>query len=103
MINIKFSATALFLSLILLLLAVMGASGCAPQAECFTDDDCVKVNLTCCPCNSGGTEQCVSKALANVYEDKLKNCPPQGELLCTALYNCKIDTCTCVKGKCGAG
>ncbi|MGB9707731.1 MAG: hypothetical protein ACPLXC_00130 [Candidatus Pacearchaeota archaeon] len=101
MINMRLSTIVLFLSFILLLLAVVGASGCAPQAECLTDNDCVKVQITCCPCNSGGTEQCVPRGLASVYEDKLKDCPPQNQLICTALYNCKISNCTCIKGKCG--
>ncbi len=87
-------------ALILLLMAVTGA-GCAPQAECFQNEDCAKVQLTCCPCNSGGTEACVPSTMAKLYEDKLKDCPPQNQLICTALYNCKIENCTCVKGKCG--
>jgi len=83
-----------FLGLILVL--VSGQQGCSPRAECLTNDDCVKVQVTCCPCNMGGTEACVPRTLAKVYEDKLKDCPPQNQLVCTALYNCKISNCSCV-------
>lgn len=99
--NKAFVIISLFILLALALIAVSAQQGCQSQAECFQNEDCVKVQLTCCPCNSGGTEQCVPKALATVYEDRMKDCPPQNELLCTALYNCKISNCTCVKGKCG--
>lgn len=94
-----FSIAAIFL---IVLLIVNGQGGCERQ-ECYSNQDCIKVQITCCPCNMGGTEQCVSRLMAEVYEDKLKECPPQEKLICTALYNCEIENCACVKGQCGPG
>lgn len=90
--------TAIILILILLAILISGQS--CEQRECYTNQDCVKVQITCCPCNNGGTEQCVSRLMAKVYEDKLKNCPPQEKLICPAVYNCKNKNCSCVKGRC---
>lgn len=83
-----------------MLLLVINGQGCEPGAECFKDTDCIKVQTTCCPCNMGGQEECVSIALASLYEEKLKDCPPADQLICTALYNCKIKGCGCEEGIC---
>ncbi len=96
----KIKNSVIFLVFVLLLLFVNG-QGCEQQAECFSDSDCVKVQLTCCPCNMGGQEDCVPRVIASLYKEKLKDCPPAEELVCPAMYNCKIENCTCVKGKCG--
>lgn len=34
------------------------------------------------------------------YQKKLKECPKKEELFCPALYNCKIENCTCKEGNC---
>lgn len=88
----------LIASVVLVLLVVNG-QGCE-QRECYNNQDCIKVQITCCPCNMGGTEKCVPRLMANVYQEKLKDCPPQEQLVCTALYNCKEENCSCIKGKC---
>ncbi|MEM4152724.1 MAG: hypothetical protein QXK80_01220 [Candidatus Pacearchaeota archaeon] len=80
---------------------INGQEGCKPQ-ECYSDGDCVKIQTTCCPCNMGGKEACMPRAMAQIYEDKLKKCPSMNELVCTAVYNCKIKNCSCVNGKCVA-
>ena len=90
----------IFLILILFLI-VNGQTGCE-QAECYSKTDCSKVQLTCCPCNMGGQEKCVPRIMASLYEEKLKECPPPEELICPALYNCKIADCDCVEGYCKA-
>lgn len=66
--------------------------------ECSKDADCIKVQKTCCACSMGGEEVCIAKSMAE--EVKAKNCP--SDLMCIALYNCKIKSCSCVQGKCEA-
>ena len=66
--------------------------------ECRVDSDCVKVQTTCCPCNMGGEEICAPKENVSYYEEKLEEC--EENLFCAAVYNCKISSCGCVKGKC---
>ncbi|MCX8194426.1 MAG: hypothetical protein N3G19_03685 [Candidatus Pacearchaeota archaeon] len=92
---------AIAISLILIFF-INGQDGCKPEAECYSHSDCIKVQTTCCPCNMGGNEACMPRAMAQIYEAKLKECPSANELICTALYNCKIKNCSCVNGKCVA-
>lgn len=66
--------------------------------SCETDSDCVKVQTTCCPCNAGGKEECVSASEVEFYEKKLSECPEN--LICTQVYNCKIKSCSCINGEC---
>jgi len=100
--KIKISTILIFLLLALVLIAVSGQKGCESLPECYSDTDCVKVQTTCCPCNMGGVEQCLPSSMASIYKDRLNNsCPPQEQLVCTALYNCKETKCTCINGKCG--
>lgn len=97
------SIFAIVLIFIILILFINGQEGCNPNAECYSNADCVKVQTTCCPCNMGGKEACMPRALAQMYEEKLKDCPPANELVCTALYNCKIQNCSCTGGECVSG
>ncbi|MBI2451912.1 hypothetical protein HYV50_02415 [Candidatus Pacearchaeota archaeon] len=66
--------------------------------ECEVDEDCVKVQTECCPCSMGGEEKCVPKEKEDSFREELSSC--QDNLICTALYNCKIESCACVEGKC---
>lgn len=92
------------IALLVALIAVSGHQGCLRDEvgwrECYTDADCLKVQITCCPCNMGGTERCVAKTLAPLYQEELKKCPPEPARLCIALENCKIRNCVCSKGRC---
>lgn len=90
---------------VVVLIFISGQQGCEMQeeeiwTECFTDADCLKVQLTCCPCSTGGMESCVPETLAPLYEENLKKCPPENESICIAVNNCKITECYCVKGTC---
>ena len=67
-------------------------------AECNANEDCVKVRTTCCSCHSGGEEKCVPKNEEEAYNDLLKDCSQN--IFCTAVYNCKIESCSCEAGKC---
>ena len=87
----------------LLILVVIFAIQFLPerQPEQFpswsSDSGCVKVQITCCPCSAGGEEVCVPAHNASLYRPI--NCQLE-DFLCIALYNCKIDTCSCSKGEC---
>ena len=103
--NKRLVAYAVFAFLLLALLAfVVFFNGQQRQqeipegAECASDSGCLKVQTTCCSCNGGGEEVCAPESKAE--ELKAKNC--EGRQICIALYNCKIKTCECNKGKCGA-
>ncbi len=67
--------------------------------SCKTDSDCIKVRTTCCQCSMGGNEECLSVEGASYYGDKLKK-ECQNLTLCPAVFNCKIKSCKCVKGRC---
>ena len=82
-----------------LLLAVLliFCSGCIQQQQqCQKNEDCVKVQTTCCSCNMGGEEKCVLKSNSSLYlpKDCLK------DAMCLAVFNCQIEKCSCVDGIC---
>ncbi len=58
-----------------------------------TQNECVKIQTSCCPCNNGGEEKCVLKSDVEKYNESLKNCPAHGELICATYFNCKIKSC----------
>lgn len=68
------------------------------SGECKSNNDCVKVQTTCCSCSMGGEEVCAAKSQAENLT--AKNCP--AGLMCIAMYNCKIQSCFCNTGKCEA-
>ncbi|MFZ5955877.1 MAG: hypothetical protein ACOYT4_05630 [Nanoarchaeota archaeon] len=69
-----------------------------PKKECSGDSDCVKVQTTCCPCEMGGEEICTSKSKAEEYKKNLSECDK--DIMCAAVYNCKIEECGCESNKC---
>jgi hypothetical protein len=85
--------------LLLLLIFINGQSGCK-QETCYKDEDCVKVQMTCCPCSAGGQEICVQKAMEKAYQDKLKSCENDSGFMCPQVYQCKNISCFCNDGKC---
>jgi hypothetical protein len=64
--------------------------------ECEMNDDCMKVQTTCCPCEMGGIEKCVPRAQAKIY--KPSDCPEHP--VCIAQYNCDVERCSCIDGEC---
>jgi len=87
--------------MVIILLLLAGASiflayflGHTKYTECESDSDCVKIQTSCCPCESSGEEQCIAKN----YIPKEKDC--NKNLFCSQLYNCNIEKCVCEKGKC---
>ncbi len=68
------------------------------SSECQTDSDCVKVQTTCCSCNSGGEEKCVAKKEVEYHERQLENCSKDS--FCISMYACNIKSCGCINGEC---
>lgn len=68
-------------------------------SECTVDEDCVKVQTTCCSCSMGGNEVCVPKDKAEEYRMNESECPKNN--ICVAMYNCNKNTCICEEGNCG--
>lgn len=68
--------------------------------ECIRDSDCIKVQLTCCPCEAGGKEECVSMAAKPIYDKLISECSPN--VICPQVYNCEIKKCVCKENKCVA-
>jgi len=73
-------------------------SGEVDELVCEIDDDCVKVQVGCCPCNMGGEEKCVNRKFEQSYSDALKNCSEL--MICAAVFSCEIESCGCVEGVC---
>jgi len=96
------------LALVFLLTLVLAIAGCKTPLkeekedvrECFEDTECIKVQMSCCPCNMGGEEECVSLAAAPIYNNFLDDCKSTD--ICPALYNCNIKRCDCYQNKCRA-
>jgi len=87
--------------IILLVIFIFGLAILVPkqQGECRFDSDCVKQQITCCSCNMGGEERCMTKQEAKEWQEKLaRDC--KEKRLCIALYNCKDTVCKCSNGEC---
>ncbi len=69
-----------------------------PPGECQSDSDCVKVQVGCCPCSSGGGEKCVPISEKGKYEEELGKCDKG--IFCAQVYNCNISECECKEGRC---
>ena len=66
--------------------------------ECSKDSDCVRKQVTCCPCSSGGKEICIGKT--NTSFNQPSRCPAANELVCMQVYSCESKPCGCVDCKC---
>jgi len=90
--------------IILLVILIFGLAVLIPKQEveegkCKVDSDCIKQQVTCCSCNMGGEERCMTKQEAKEWQDKLaEEC--KEKRLCIALYNCKDTICKCSNGEC---
>jgi hypothetical protein len=65
---------------------------------CSSDADCVIVETSCCNCNMGGDDKCVLKSEEENYLNELSDC--SDKLLCTAVFNCDVESCKCINGEC---
>lgn len=82
---------------VLILIQYQEARKKLENIECQKDSDCVKRQITCCPCNSGGREACLSKNNED-YLNELNTCPDK--LVCSQVYNCQETSCKCANNKC---
>lgn len=71
------------------------------ELVCVSDEDCVRVELGCCPCNMGGAEKCVNVEFEENYLERLENCSEF--TVCAAVDKCEIKSCGCVGGVCVGG
>ena len=39
---------------------------------CFSNEECVKQQVTCCPCSMGGKEECMTQKQAEAMKEKLR-------------------------------
>ena len=61
---------------------------------------CIKIQTSCCPCNMGGQEKCVSETEVDKYKINLSDCPEHQS--CIAMFNCQIESCEYIDGECVA-
>jgi len=66
--------------------------------ECNVDEDCVKVQTSCCSCNMGGEEKCVLNSEVEKYNHLLQDC--SDKTICPAVFMCEIKNCKCINGEC---
>jgi hypothetical protein len=70
----------------------------APAIQnCNSDSDCFKSSKSCCPCNMGGEEICISKSQEENHSNKLK-CSEY--MACPAVFSCSDKECSCINGIC---
>jgi hypothetical protein len=106
--KLKYNKKFLFIIPLLVMLTVVFAvvmlrlweeDGGAEKA-CKVDVDCVKQQVTCCPCSMGGRQECMSKSKAKEIQEQLgREC--REDIICPAVYRCVEEAkCRCIEGKC---
>lgn len=96
--NISLILTIVFILLFftIILFVILSFPEKGELIECDSNDDCMKVLTTCCPCEMGGIEKCVPRGQRKIYE--AKNC--EEHPICIAQYNCNVEECKCLEGEC---
>jgi len=92
--------------LVILLVFTLVLAGCKTPLkeepedirECIDDSDCIKIQTSCCSCERGGKEECISTAAKPLYESLLDSCSEN--VVCPLVDNCEIEKCICLDGKC---
>ena len=69
----------------------------ASEIECFTNSDCVIVRAEHCPCNQGGSPQCISRERLGEYTQSLGSCPVSNGY---SRNECGQISCGCVNNRC---
>lgn len=70
----------------------------AGARTCSSNSECVREQVTCCPCSSSGMELAVSAETVPQIREALKACPEQ--VHCLLSVNCNRGTPACVNGEC---
>ena len=93
--------------LVTLTLLYFDGPGLDPN-ECNQDSDCIRMQVTCCPCSRGGERNCVSVFESQEIMNRITDCPADLDSICPAAgtpgaFNCfpGASTCKCIEGKCG--
>jgi len=67
--------------------------------SCSSDDDCIKIQGSCCPCSSGGYEIAINKQCKEYYrENILPKC--SDPIFCPEVYNCLDVEAKCIDNQC---
>ncbi|MBU0957975.1 MAG: hypothetical protein KKF56_04160 [Nanoarchaeota archaeon] len=88
--------------IVVLIIILIGVVGYKNGAGNGSDENiCVKQQTSCCSCDAGGTEECMTKQKAEVEQERLANdCPGAEELICAQVYRCNDKQCVNKDGKC---
>jgi hypothetical protein len=94
----------IFIFAILVLIAffsILFTSHTEKTPECTKDSDCVKMQISCCPCENGGQDACIPVSMIPLYQENLNSCSEKGKSdLCPGINNCQIQQCSCVDDEC---
>jgi putative hemolysin len=95
--NLLYIPMALLAILVILVILSIRLQG--ENSECKINEDCVLQQTTCCSCNMGGDEECMTKQKAEETQARLdKECSV--DIMCVAMYNCNVNKCECENGNC---
>ncbi|HLD98328.1 MAG TPA: hypothetical protein VI815_03300 [Candidatus Nanoarchaeia archaeon] len=76
----------------------IGDNDIEPVKYCLMDSDCVKANLDCCGCSSGGKATVINKNFVNEYNDQISS--ECAEVSCIAVISDDPSCSDDVKPKC---
>lgn len=105
--NLKFSYNrALFYVFICILILFLGITVKVvlelikeKPGEINQQNKCVLQTTTCCGCEMGGRQECMTEEEAKITQEKLeKECPK--DLICIAVYACENVSCEYKNEKC---
>ena len=96
-IKIKYNKP-LIIVMVIVLLALIFVLYSLNNQEKENDLVCVKQQISCCSCSSGGQEICMKMENVSYWQDKLKECDKY--TICPALYSCKNTKCEFENGNC---
>lgn len=69
----------------------------AKEVECYKDSDCLIIRGSCCPCDNGGSPQCIPQKNLPEFTRVLEKCSLMGSCF---NENCGKIVCGCVNNKC---
>lgn len=70
------------------------------MSACEEDSDCLHIDLSDCPCRSGGEIGVINKKFEKEYYKKIKSIVGKDSSLCPAWYKCINQKPKCYKNKC---
>ena len=71
---------------------------CISFFDCTVDEDCVKIQEGCCPCNDGGKSIAINRNYTDQWKERLQ-CEPN--TACPMVYLCNgLQLPACIDGQC---